>query len=109
MSELHLVYACWIRLKAGFWCNDEFVANSCPLPKSTGNHLMFEGMLMPMILHKLSHVQDFRMLKQEIDRHIKTKISRKVPFATTHEKGRFRPKYYWKRTKQSSRPPHQAV
>ena len=74
LSELHPVYTCWIRMKAGYWCNEEFVTDNCSLPKTTGNEFILEGMLKPTMLYKSSRVLEYRALKQEIDRHIKAKI-----------------------------------
>ena len=73
VSSIHPIYGYWIRMKTGFWCNDEFVDDSCPLPKSTGNEFMLDGMLKPAILYKSPNVQGYRMLKELIERHSKAK------------------------------------
>ena len=73
VASIHPTYKYWIRLKSGYYCDGFFCTDEYPLPKETGNTVIFELWVSPAVLYKADIVQAYVMLKKEIDRHIEAK------------------------------------
>ena len=69
VSSLHPIYECWIRLKNGYDCDGNFCLDDCPLPKETGNTVIFEPWISPAVLYRAETVQTWMMLEKELERH----------------------------------------
>ena len=73
VSKLHPIYECWIKLKNGFHCTGDFCFEDCPLPKETGNTVIFEPWVTPTVLYRAETVQAWVMLEKELERHTGSK------------------------------------
>ena len=73
VASMYPIYACWIKRQNRFICTGDFCKDDCPLPKESGNTVIFEPWVTPSILYKADTVQAWVLLKRELDKHIEAK------------------------------------